>query len=60
MEINSGVGRLMACGGGMLSGGVLGGAFIAPDGSVKGLLAGLGVGLLVAAVVRDSPSRERS
>ena len=53
MEINTGVRRLLACGGGMLAGAVLGGQFIAPDGSIKGLLAGLGVGLLLAALVRD-------
>lgn len=51
--INVSVRRLLACGGGLLAGGVLGAEFIAPDGSVKGSIAGLGVGLLVAALVRD-------
>lgn len=50
--VSAGTRRLMACGGGVLAGGVLGPAVLAPDGSVKGMLAGLGVGLLVAALVR--------
>ena len=50
--VDVGVRRVMACGGGLLAGGVLGAELLAPDGSVKGMLAGLGVGLLVAALVR--------
>ena len=53
MTLNTVVRQLLACIGGMLSGAVLGAEFISPDGSVKGTLAGLGVGLVVAALVRD-------
>lgn len=52
MEFNTAVRRVLACAGGMLSGAVLGPELVAPDGAVKGLLAGLGVGLMVAALVR--------
>ena len=55
MEVNSAVRRLVACAGGMLSGSVLGDELLPPDGAVKGLLAGLGVGLLFAALVRADP-----
>ena len=48
-----GIRRLLACVGGLLAGGVVGAEFIADDGAIKGLVAGLGVGLLFAALVRD-------
>jgi len=56
MEFNAAVRRLLACAGGMLSGAVLGAEFISPEGSVKALFAGLGVGVTAAALVRDNPT----
>ena len=53
MEFTLGVRRVVACAGGMLTGAVLGDELLAPDGSVKGLVAGLGIGLLVVACLRD-------
>jgi hypothetical protein len=53
MEINAHVRRIVACGGGILAGTVVGSEFSASDGDVKGILAGLGVGLLFATLVPD-------
>lgn len=53
MEFNVAVRRLLACAGGLLAGAVLGADLITPDGSIKGMFAGLGIGVMFAAVVRD-------
>lgn len=53
MEFNTAVRRVLAGAGGMLCGGVLGSELLSPDGSVKGAVAGLGVGLVAAALVRE-------
>lgn len=53
MQMTTAVRRLLACSGGLLAGAVLGAELMSPDGSVKGMFAGLGVGLLVAALVPE-------
>ena len=53
VEFNVAVRRLLACAGGMLAGAVLGEDLVTPDGSIKGMFAGLGDGVMFAAVVRD-------
>ena len=54
-QMNAGDRRLLACCGGLLAGAVLGAEFIASYGAIKGLLAGIGVALLFAALVPDDP-----